>query len=264
MAEIQEELDGLQTCVDVVSFVGPSNFLQGAWEEELRHSADRFNQQYLRYTETRQEYPQELFGSGDLEDDWQEAGNRHARVIRRQMQENHSLERAHRGFLHPGAKAYNASFKVCRWGPIFKANVDKCIQNIQILQRLPHGAHINACSGAVSQFLKLLSMSFILEPAGIESFSPYHWIRPRTLSTPWHDQWKLTLQQVKRALVDLTAHRNAEMYALFESYRAEKLECMRKLTSAPVDAWSRSGRWCAVSADADADALCMRELLQSI
>lgn len=260
VAEIQEELDGLQTCVDVVSFVGPSNFMEGDWEEELRHSADRFNQQYLRYTETRQEYPQELFGSGNLEDDWEDPANRHARVMRRQMQEKHSLERAHRGFLYPGAKAYNASFKVCRWGPIFKTNVDKCIMNIKILQLLPEGAHINACSGAVSQFLKLLSMSFILEPPGSESFNPYHWIRPRTLSTPWQDQWKLTLQQVKRALVDLTAHRNTEMHALFESYRAEKLECLRQLTRSTVDGKSGGGRWCVVSAHA----LSMRELMNSI
>lgn len=261
VAEIQEELDGLQTCVDVVSFVGPSNFLEGAWEEELRHSADRFNQQYLRYTETRQEYPHTLFGSGGLEGDWQDPAEAHARVVRRQTQEQHSVERAHRGFLHAGAKAYNASFKVCRWGPVFKTNVDKCILNIRSLQLAPQATHVNACCGAVRQFLNLLNMSFILEPAGSESFYPYDWVRPRTLSTPWHDQWKLTLQQVKRALVDLTAHNNTEVKALFRSYRAEKLECMRKLT-APVDAGSWGGRWCAVSADADA--LCMRELLESI
>lgn len=254
MAEIQEELDGLQACIDVVSFVGPSNFLHGAWEEELRHSADRFNQQYLRYSETLQEYPRELVESGDVEGEWKDPAEAHARVVRIQAQEKRALER---GFLLAGEN--KAKFKVCRWGLVFKRKVDTCIYNIKVLRILPPLTHWASAREAVMQFLGLLSMSFMLEPAGSALFNPYDCVRPRTLSTPWHTQWKLTLQQVKSTLVALTRGMNSNVDFLFEGYRREQVDRLRRLTPAYARSW---GRWCTVSADADT--LCMRELLHSI
>lgn len=235
LADILEILDDASS----PGVLAADGVLPAEAQDAIRQSAAWFNQQYTRSLERREYYPHELLPADKRETHWTSPGEAHGRVIRAQDSEDRTIEAHHS--VRPGGRSTIGKGKLTMWGSVFAAEVDAVIHNMRTLHALPpHDGQVDPISNstpssaAVQQFLHLLDMSFVYEPYGTVHFEVYDYVRPSTLSTPLHAQWKDTLKQIKGALVALTRQRDAqEADALFAAHRAEKSEALRALTAAP-------------------------------
>jgi hypothetical protein len=272
-----EQQQGLTDILEILddtsapSVLAADGTLPAEAQEAIRQSAAFFNQQYTRSLERIEYYPHELLPAEKSDTHWTSPGEAHGRVIRAQDSEESRIDAHHYHSVRPGGRSTIGKGKLTIWGSVFAAEVDAVIHNIRTLQVLPpHDGQVDPISNstpssaAVQQFLHLLDMGFVLEPYGAVHFEVYDYVRPSTLSTPLHTQWKKTLKQIKGALVTLTRQRNAqEADALFAAHRVQKSEALRQLTAAPgVEACSPDSKKMRLGARVRAQGL--RELLAAI